>query len=400
MKIKWLKFGFMAAVIGLLGCDRQDATVLQSDQDGVTGFARIALPALPSGYLQDSGQKALFVLTVAGPTKDTVRYRWELRPDRSQPILVDGLSAGVNHFQGRLLRFDSLAGDSVVTHEGENTALIKRDSVTDVRLSLKAGGSGTAHICVDVEGWPPDSTCAVIPSEPVPVQKVLGCWSIQARHAGDMLGEDSLLQGHLIIVKRDSMMSAELTWISGRVDTTTALYHDGERLIYFGEGGHGDFLFKAHLDSTDILYGPFVDTALGIEGDARATRTACLPETSENKRCFDFKQIEEGAIITGRMGIETDGNAATFFVHWQGIGSRVGQGTVHGNLDSSASVSGVVITPPGLPSNNIDPDSVLFQFQVVDSQLMGAVFPADNPTLEFGKWSGHQTLCISHDFKW
>jgi hypothetical protein len=202
------------------------------------------------------------------------------------------------------------------------------------------------------------------------------------------------------------MMSAELTWNSGRVDTTTGLFSGVEPLIYFGEGAHGDFIFKAHLDSIDspnstpILYGPFVDTARGIEGYGRATQVACLPEPGENLTCFDFKQMGEEKIIYGRMGIDANMSPAIFYVHWHGIGSRLGQGIVIGDLDSSASVSGVVIPPPGLFPKDLKVDSAFLQFQVSGPEINGAYLHADYPTQELGAWYGNRDICISHDFRW
>ena len=60
---KYLAIGFSLISLGLFGCDRQERSPLQPEAKGPKGAARIALPKLPSGYVDTTkGQQALFAL--------------------------------------------------------------------------------------------------------------------------------------------------------------------------------------------------------------------------------------------------------------------------------------------------------------------------------------------------
>lgn len=401
MNRNWLTHGISLAVLGLAACNRGDKAPTQPGIQAGTGSARVELPAMPPGFLADSSQKALFALDIVGPDRDTLRRSAYILPgEPSHPLIVAGVPAGVNIFYGRLYRVDSSGRKAELTHVGQDSAEINPGREAQVRLFLRQY-AGSAKVCVQVEGWPSDSTCLPPPPpKPPAVASIFGCWSLQVAKAGAKPGEDPTLQGHLIIVQRDSMYSAELTWASGRVDTASALYRPGLPLAYFGEGGHGGFRFKAHLDSANEMYGPFVDTALHIDAQARAVRSVCATDTGANKRCLDFKQFQDdGKIVYGRLGIEMRGNVAYFYTHLQGYGSRLGIGTVIGNPDSSAALEWVSPALPGVFAKDMRVDSTAYQVQTSGMESRGTVRNANPAGKSLGTWSGMSTLCISHDFR-
>lgn len=263
---KWLALGITMA-IGLIACDKEDRSPTQPEGKDGKGSARIALPKLPAGYLADSGQKALFSLTITGNGMDPIMKSWYLSPDRPQPILVAGIPVGERHFYGRLIRIDANTGDTAVTHEGEDSAYIERGATADVHLYLRAGGFGSAHVCVEVEGWPVDSTC--IPPPPPPVLNVEGCYFLQIK------ASDSLLKASLRILRNDTSLFGTLTWGDGQVDTATGILRwDG--VVYLGWQGRADFIYKAQVDSSGTLYGSLRDSVRNVYSDfARAFPTSC-----------------------------------------------------------------------------------------------------------------------------
>lgn len=267
---QWFAITFALAALGLAGCDNPAKSPLQSETDAGLGSARLSLPKLPAGYLADSGQQALFELTVSGAGMDPIIRYWSLFPGAAQPVLVPEIPAGVRSFQGRLIRIDPMAGDTTVTHEGADSAWIERGKETVVRLYLRAGPSGNAHICVEVEGWPADPSC--VPPPPPPVPKVEGCYSLIITKSGP--GIDTLLTASLRIFQRDTLLTGIVKWGQGGADTADGLLRP-DRALYLGWPNRGDFLFKALIDSAGTLVGQYYDSTRNIANPARATRTLC-----------------------------------------------------------------------------------------------------------------------------
>jgi len=87
-------FGSILAALGLYACNQSDKSPVQVESTG-KGSARIALPALPAGFLIDSSQKALFTLEVSGPTKDTIRRSEYLLPGAPSNFLFGTKSRSV-----------------------------------------------------------------------------------------------------------------------------------------------------------------------------------------------------------------------------------------------------------------------------------------------------------------
>jgi len=180
---KRLLFGLAMAAFSLSACDQADKSPVQADPHGGQGSARIALPKLPAGYLAAQGQQAWFSLIISGQGMSPLTRTWIVGPDAPPPLSVDGIPAGLRSFRGRLIRIDSAGGDTTVTHEGVDSAWIQRDSVAEVHLFLSQLGSvGSAHVCVEVEGWASDSACVQPP--PPPIGSVSGCYALAVSKPG------------------------------------------------------------------------------------------------------------------------------------------------------------------------------------------------------------------------
>lgn len=393
--------GCLLALIGLVGCDRPDPASPSAGDPAAAGAARVSVPALPSGYLEDSGQQAIFLLTISGAGMQSRRLTWEIPSTHPAPVLIEGIPAGVRLFHGSIARIDANK-DTVITHTGEDSALIQAGDVADVRLYLRADGIGSARVCVTVEGWPADSSC-IGPPPPPPVSEIqspLGCWSLVLHRSAPDSGGDSVLAGHLVVVRRDSMLAAELTWSTGRVDTTSALYRTGDPVAYFGEGAHGDFLFKAFLDRTKAMHGYFLSGDSSIEGMAEARVAVCLPDTLSNRTCFDFKQYHDSATVYGRVGIETRDSGAIFYVHWQGIGARVGTGAVGGDLADSGFAEWEAPYVAGAYSGGRAGDSLRYRFETAGGEARGGVSDSGPWGSDSTRLAGLKTTCTSLDFRW
>lgn len=321
---KWLALGITMA-IGLIACDKEDRSPVQPDGKEGKGSANIALPKLPAGYLADSGQKALFSLTITGSGMDPIMKSWYLYPDRSQSLLVEGIPVGERHFYGRLIRIDAKTGDTTVTHEGSDSAFIERGAVTDVHLYLRAGGYGSAHLCVEVEGWPADPTC-IPPPPPLPI--VEGCYQVQVKPNGS----DSMLTAWLRVVQKDTGFLSYLTWATGEVDTASGRPFSSGPTAYFGVDGKGDFLFKAYVDSLGNLSGAFQDEARGIIADMAIARRSdvCGPDTLPPPRpnvagCYALVVAKSGpvqdSLFHGRLSL-TQRDSLLFAVLEWGSGAK------------------------------------------------------------------------------
>lgn len=267
------------AAFGIFACNRMDKPSGPSPSSEATGSARIRLPNLPIGFVPDSSLDSngtmVFQLMVTGPGMSPIHASWGLNPGKSEKVILTDIPVGWPRvFTGRLI-WESAWGDSSVTHEGVDSAEISRDKIAEVALYLrKKGSTGAAEVCVEVEGWPSDSTCIKRPT--FPITDVAGCWQVTIkRYFGT---RDSVLRiGKLKITQMDTALTGTITWASGQVEYAPGVYYPvSTGLVKFGHEGVGDYYLKAYFDTNGVaLEGDYRDSARVFEGGLRATRIGC-----------------------------------------------------------------------------------------------------------------------------
>lgn len=404
---KALTLGLALAAFGLSACNQPDKSPIQADPHTAMGSVRIALPKLPAGYLASTGEQAWFALTISGAGMAPMTRSWIVGPDAPPPLDVDGIPAGLRSFRGRLIRIDSAGRDTSVTHEGVDSAWILRDSVTEVRLFLRQLGSlGSAHICVEVEGWPSDSACISPPPPPFP-GSISGCYSLVVSKPGPLPGHDSLFKGSLRLLQSDSVgVFGALTWNSGVSDSATGVYSRSGQL-YLGLG-RSDFSFQAQRDTLGRLAGPFYDSLRFIMGQAVATPGSCLPETTvvppsppAQRLCFAFTQSQsDGKTVNGRVGFEIHGDYADAFTHWNGYGAAAGvTSDLMGSLDSAGLAIWSFPPPAGMFPKSLGVDSSEYEVKFADGKGQGKIMKLNSPTRALGTWTGVLAGCLDSDFR-
>jgi hypothetical protein len=399
--------GFALAAFGLFACNQDDKAPLQPGPGpGGAGSARIQLPALPAGYLPDTGrgQIALFALTVTGEGMDPIRKSWKLTPNRHDPVLVPGIPAGkLRFFQGRLIKIDTAGGDTLVTHEGTDSAYTQRDQVNDVRLYLRQGGSGTAHVCVEVEGWPADSTCIRPPDTTYPA-RVAGCYNLVVDKPGPA-GADSVFKAKLRITQWDTSLYAIVTWSPGHVDSAYGTLYPGGT-VYFGLNHAGQFLLKATLDSGSLLRGYFTDSARGIYGAAAAYPAACdtiiePPVDSTTRACFSISQsLSKGKGGNGRLALESVSGMYWGVFHWDGFpGEYTGWDHLRGSLQDTARMDLHMHPPQGMLNAGSMVDTLAYRIDILPTgTFKGTVAPTVPAGKDIGTWKAARTACRENDF--
>lgn len=397
-------FGTALAALGLYACNQSDKSPVQVDSAG-KGSARIALPALPAGFLVDSSQKALFSLEIVGPGSDTLRRSTYLLPGQPSHFLsVDGIPVGFNTFIGRLFRLDSASGKAEQTHVGMDSAVIEGGRTAQIRLVLRQF-TGSADVCIEVEGWASDSSC--VPPPPV-VQPLVGCHVLQVRMTGATPGQDTLTSAFLNISRYDSSLRAIVRWNSGQVDSTSG-YLAGMDSIYFGYGEPSDFQFRGKLDPTgDTLTGWFNDSLRRISGAARVTTISCAVESTifeppkPTKACFNFTQLKaNGKVDTGKIAIEGLDNWANVYTHWQGYATTYSYfSKLSGSLDSSGSVEWHIHPPAGMFPDNLHVDSASYTLNIQGTHDDGTVVRLlPQPTKDLGSLLANRVACRDSDFQ-
>jgi len=391
-------FGISLALLGLFGCDVRDRSPTQPEAAGGKGSARIALPRLPAEYLSDSAAQAWFSLSITGPGMVPISRTWPLTREAGAAVVVNGIPAGMRVFLGKLIKLDAVNGDTTVTHEGGDTAYIGRDSVSEVFLYLKASTLGSAHVCVEVEGWPSDSSC-IPPPPPSPVMAA-GCYALQVTKAGPIPGHDTVFAGSLRIGQWDTSVTAAVTWESGQVDSTWGIVR-ADGVVYLGLGGGGAFLFKSQFDSTGALTGWFQDTVRGISGVGRAIPKSCSPDTSiAARRCYAFLQTDvKGLSSQGRLAFVQYRNNVwnRAYTHWDGAASRLSPYT--GSMDSGAVLEWTVSPPAGVFSSRLGSDSATYDIQTSGQTMKGLIRKTADPNFTLGVVNGTIVSCRETDFQ-
>ncbi len=266
-----------------------------------TGSAHIRLPSVPAGYLAKTAAgakaQALFALTIYGNDMAPMRLSWLLTPGNAQSADIPGIPAGYPRiFEGRLIRLDSAGDDTTATHEGSDTVAIRTDSVAQVNLFLRKTGGGSAHVCVDVEGWPNDSAC-ILPPILIPHSAQFGgCWNLSVTKPGAAKRQDSSFHAKLRIQQWDTNLVAILTWNSGARDTTFG-YVAGNGSAHIGYSG-GEFRINAMLDTNLVdttfnksFRGTFNDSLRSIYGTLFGKEAPCdtAPNYPSADSVFGFR---------------------------------------------------------------------------------------------------------------
>jgi hypothetical protein len=266
MAMKFRAVAFALAALGLFACDRENLTGARpvdsngSPQAGSYGSARIQLPALPPDSLGDSARDSsslpLFLLTISGNDMEARHYSWRLSYGYTPSIALVGLPAGsMRYFSSRIVRRDA-PGDTATTHEGWDSAAIRRGAVTDVTLRLRLTAKGSVRFCVQVEGWPNTFPCR--PSDTLippidtlrpPIDTITppgrdslgkpftGCWKVRFR------GQTGTLQAWQTGKKT---LAGAITWGDGGVDSLSGIL-DYLYLNLYASGAHGPRNFRGNV---------------------------------------------------------------------------------------------------------------------------------------------------------
>lgn len=408
--------GFALAAFGLFACNQPDkiAAPATHSQSG-KGSAHVRLPSVPDGYLAKSAAGspalALFALTITGNGMAPIYQSWVLTPGQSQSAYISDIPVGYRVFYGRLLKMDTAFGDTSVTHEGSDSVWIERDSITEVNLFLrKAVGAGKAHVCVEVEGWPTDSTCYKPPIPPHP--SFDGCWNLSILKKGSVSSLDTVFKGKLRVQQRDSDAVATITWNSGVQDTAWGRVYG--RTIRLGTTDLiSRFTLTASLDSAAMdtlnpvmLYGVFNSMRRGIYGQATGMSAPCdtviqppVVPIDSNAICWSvWQQLNNGANHFGTLALVRTDSLTWGSLHWNGFPEmRVTNGNAP-SLDSALYLYGDL--PPGMTSvpngvvhhahykAKIDPIGLTFG-TIYTTWLPGEFIQGDH----FGIWSGKRIAC-------
>lgn len=311
--------GLALAAFGLFACNQNEKITAPKPGREGTGAARIVLPQPPKGALPDSGSgRAWFALTITGAGMEPIRKTWELTPDR-ESVTIGNIPVGLRKFHGALV---TLSGkDTLAAYEGDDSAWIARDSVAQVHLFLRRTGGGSAHVCVEVEGWDPDPYCIKPPDPGIP--DFSGCYMAGIQKLGVPPEPDSLFRARLTLAQTDSNLQAVLEWASGRSDTSFGFVRfDGTAII--GYDG-GSFVFKGGLDSTGTqLRGALRVDGRGITGTLSGIRGKCTigEPVAENlilQACYIVKRTIDTQTVGGRLVLRYDSVMVSGGFHWTGL---------------------------------------------------------------------------------
>jgi len=311
----------------------------------------------------------------------------------------------LNRFIGRIFRLDPVSGKAEETHVGMDSAFIDAGGTAQIRLVLRRF-TGSADICIEVEGWASDSSC--LPPPPPPIDTSLaGCYVLNVLKTGTTPGHDTLTTASLHISQYDSTMKATVRWNSGQVDSASG-YLNANGTFFFGYGGPSNFQFTGAQSAIgDTLVGWFNDSLRHIMGSARANLTSCLPETTivepePIKVCFNFTQSKaNGKTDTGRVGIEDNGAWANVYTHWNGFGSAYSYDSKRiGSLDSSGFVEWHLHPPAGMFPDNLHIDSAAYSLTIQGTHGDGKIVKfLPQPKKELGSLLANRVACRDSDFR-
>lgn len=313
---KWIRVLVPSlAALTWFACEPNDST---GPAKTPSGSARVAVPALPAGYLAGASQATLF-LDVTGQGMSPMHFSATMTEGKPVTLTLANIPSGPQRiFHGRLVRVDSSQRDTMATHEGSDTVAIASGVVTDVHLYLKSVGGGAVRVCLDVEGWPANQACEK--PQPQPIPSLAGCYDLVVSKHGPT--EDSLFKGKLRLTQKDSLVSAVVTWSSHTIDTASG------RVIMEGNQPvlalAGQFSLKVLYDSSEGLYGGSYSGPGGIYGEAVAKPGLCDSTVPPNQtvkfdslECWNVSQTTaDGRSMQGTLWVGWRMAALTGWFQW------------------------------------------------------------------------------------
>lgn len=157
-KLKHLHAALFAAVFGtfaLFSCSGDNPSGALHNQTEEYGSAVVTLPDLSTVSLNKSAallDTNSLTLLISADNMDTMKYSWPVNNLRGQQVLINGIPSGDNrYFSGYLT---NTSGS--VTHSGKVSVQIVTG--TTVPVHLKLSGTGSADVCIEIEGYP--SSCS------------------------------------------------------------------------------------------------------------------------------------------------------------------------------------------------------------------------------------------------
>lgn len=408
------------AAFGLFACNQTDKPSGPAPSSEATGSARIRLPSLPVGFRPDSSLDSngsmIFQLTITGAGMTPIRAFWNLIPGQVEKVMLSDIPVGWPRvFSGSLI-WRSASGDSTITHEGVDSAEISRDKIAEVALYLrKKGSTGAAEVCVEVEGWPSDSTCIKRPT--FPITDVAGCWQVTVRRYFE--NRDTILRvGKLRIIQSDTALGSSLTWASGQTEYAPGVYYPvSTGLVIFGHQGMGMFYLKAYFDSNGVeLQGDYRDSARTIEGGMRAVRMECdstvyppedtiiVAPVDSTLECYRATQSFDDAALGLQYGLmllkRDNGRSGKGWVKWDGYEAMSLNATIQPTPADSQTIEFNGYAPAGMADSSRYEVRLLYKGTYDPAKratIGGEFFPWNDRRNRLGSWKAAPVACRTQD---
>lgn len=388
----------LTGLLMLAACMQQENPSLGPDaRDEAVGEAEIHLPSLPPGFLSKASaiegtlltdtvvgpRRAMFILTLSGAGMAPRRESWPMDDSSPGPIRVANIPAGLRLFKGEL------AAGGAVAYVDSAWAMVEAGKMATVHLRLRQT-SGSAKVCVEVEGLPLPAGCAPVRRIP----DVSGCWKFLLPSADS--GQAAVLR----ILQRDSLLEGVIRWPDGSVDTSRG-FVNADRYVNFplplspwGFGGQVDSLGQSLSGSLiRMRQSTFAGTIIAHKGPCGSDTV----RIDSSFTCWDVTQQLDGRGTSGRLSLRDIAGTLQGFFQWdcctgmpvQGVGRTVNGNYglyLYGNL------------PAGLSLSPMDaPDSVHYKGQVARGGIIefGTVTGMDSTgaMAQRGEWKGARSAC-------
>lgn len=327
--------GLALAAFGLFACNQSEKPSGPALEG--TGSARVKLPTVPVGYVPDSALDSsghsVFLLSITGPDMNPILKSWDLYPGGAEKATITGIPVGWPRIFSGTLAWVTAWGDTVYTHEGSDSTAIYGDSIAQVSLFLrKFGSSGSAEVCVEVEGWASDTSCV----KPPRAMDLNGCWMISV---GD---SQTTRYGSLFIRQQDTSVFMVITWKTGEKDSSMGtLFHD---VLYMGQlyGMPGFHLKGSVVDSGSRIVASYRGDSDSLYQQLQALRGPCdtsvvppsFPPDSLSG-CFQVAQSVYGKTLQGGLRLVASQGSAYGTLVWSGLDPMTVYGYFKGSQDSA-----------------------------------------------------------------
>jgi hypothetical protein len=385
----------LTGLLMLASCMQPENPSLGPDaRDEAVGEAEIHLPSLPPGFLGKAAAHAetdtlmgplpaTFILTLSGGGMEPRRESWPMGDSSLGPIKVADIPVGLRLFKGEL------AVGGAVAYVDSVWAMVEAGRTVAVHLRLRQT-SGSATVCVEIEGLPLPAGCAPVRRIP----DVSGCWNFL------LPSPDSGQAAVLSILQRDSLLEGVIRWPDGITDTSRG-FVNSDRYVNFqtslspwGFGGQIDSLGRTLSGRILRMRQPAFSTSI------TAHKGTCGGDTvriDSSFTCWDVSQHLDGRGTSGRLSLRDIAGTLQGFFQWdcctgmplQGIGRAV-----NGNYGLYLYGS----LPAGLSLSPMDaPDSVHYKGQVAPGGYIefGTVNGMDSTgaMAQRGEWKGVRSAC-------